>query len=197
MIARMAFAAFMAALAGSAIAATDIQFDPASKSRTYRKLLIEPVQVQFHRDFVDQTSAIRGPSRRYTRAEMDEIAREMGDQYRTALAEAFRSRGFEIAAAPAADVLRIKPALKDLNVNIPKGTKSGEMQLLARDVGSARMIVEGNDASGSRVLLASKDATAGDTAGFHASGEVSKRAFFDGMFRDWADEVAVALTSRN
>ncbi len=193
MIARLAFAAFMAAFAGSAHAATEIQFDQGAKAKTYRKLLIEPAQVQFDRDFLNDTRAIRGASRRYNRAEIDQMAHEIGENYRAALAEAFRSRGFEIAAAPGNDVLRISPSLKDVYVNQSKGSRTGELQTRVRDAGHARMVVEGSDASGSRVLTASREGTAGETAAFQVGSDVSNRAWFDAMFRDWANELAVAL----
>ena len=66
---------------------------------------------------------------------------------RSALAEAFTRRGFEIALVPGGDVLKISPALKDLYVNAPEGSSTGMVRSYAREAGQARMVVEGNDAA--------------------------------------------------
>ncbi len=117
----------------------------------------------------------------------------MGERYRSALTQALRRHGFEIAPAPGNDVLRISPASKDLNVNTPKGPKP--WQFYARQEGEATIVVEGSDAEGKRLLLATRQATAGETVGFRTASDASNRFWFDAMSCDWAEDMALALAS--
>lgn len=193
MIARLALTASIAAFAASALAAVEIQFTPGAGAKAYRKVLITPAQVQFHRAFFEDTGTLRGQPRRLGADEAEQLGREMGESYRSALTQAFRRHGFEIAPAPGNDVLMISPALKDLNVNTPKGPTP--WQFYARQAGEATMVVEGSDAAGKRLLLATRQATAGETVGFRPASDASNRFWFDAMFRDWAEDMALALAS--
>jgi len=196
MIARLTFAAWLAAIATSAFAAAEIQFDRGAQAKTYSKVFIAPAQVEFHRDFGVDSGSVRAHTKRLSPGERQQLAREMGESYRSALADGFRKRGFEIALEPGGDVLRISPTLKDLYVNAPLVPNT--LRFYFRREGRARMIVEGSDASGSRVVLASKRADAdGDEAlqRFYPAISTSHRLWFDEIFRDWADELALALAS--
>lgn len=196
MIARLTFAALLAAVATPAFAAAEIQFNRDAQAKTYSKVFIAPAQVEFHRDFGVDGGSVRAHTKRLSADELQRLAREMGESYRSALADGFRKRGFEIALGPGGDVLRISPTLKDLYVNAPLVPNT--LRFYVRKEGRARMIVEGSDASGSWVVLASKQADAdADEAlqRFSPAISTSQRLWFDQMFRDWADELALALAS--
>lgn len=187
--------ASIAAFSIPALAAVDLQFTPGAKGQTYRKVLIAPAQVEFHRDFVAEMTSMRRQATRLSRDDVARLAREMGESFNSALAEAFKARGFEIALAPGSDVLRISPALQDLYVNAPEGSGAMRVKSLVREVGQARMVVEGRDATGARVVFAADQGTAGRTIELRRASDVSNRFWFEAMFRGWADEVAVALAS--
>ena len=191
MIARLALAATLAALANPAAAAVQIDFMPGAASKPYRKILVAPAEVEFDRRFVEDGKVLRGNRGKLRPQEQRQLAGEIGQSMRNALADAFRKRGFEVVAAPASDVLTISPAVRELYVNTPSDRVGS--RVLARSAGEARMVVEGSDASGSRVLRASNKATAGETASFQAEHRVTNLQAFDEMFRGWAEELAVAL----
>ena len=193
MIARLALAATLAALAYPALAAVQIDFTPGATSKSYRKILVAPAQVEFDRRFVQDGKVLRGNRGHLNEQDAQQLASDIGQSMRNALAEAFRKRGFEVVAAPASDVLTISPAVTDLYVNTPSDRVGG--RVFARSAGEARMVVEGSDASGSRVLRASNKRTAGETAGFLEESKATNLQSFDEMFRDWADELAGALAS--
>jgi len=191
MIARLALAATLAALANPALAAVQIDFTPGATSKSYRKILVAPAQVEFDRRFIEDGKVLRGNRGKLRPQEQEQLAGEIGQSMRNALADAFRKRGFEVVAAPASDVLTISPAVRDLYVNTPSDRVGS--RVLARSAGEARMVVEGRDASGARVLRASNKATAGETASFQAEHRATNLQAFDEMFRGWAEELAVAL----
>jgi hypothetical protein len=193
MIARLAVAATLATLAFPALAAVQIDFTPGAASKPYRKILVAPAEVQFDRRFLEDAKTLRGNRGRLRDQDAQQLAGEIGQSMRNALADAFRKRGFEVVAAPASDVLTIAPAVRELYLNTPSDRIGS--RVFARSAGEARMIVEGRDASGARVLSASTRGAAGETASFQEETRASNLMSFEDMFRDWADELAVALAS--
>jgi uncharacterized lipoprotein YmbA len=193
MIARLVLAATLAALANPALAAVQVDFTPGAAAKSYRKILVAPTQVEFDRRFIEDGKLLRGNRGKLRPQEQEQLAGEIGQSLRNALAEAFRKRGFEVVAAPASDVLTISPSVRNLYVNTPS-ERIGS-RVYARSAGEARMVVEGNDASGSRILRATNEGMAGETASFLQETKATNLQSFDEMFRAWAEELAGALAS--
>lgn len=189
---RIAAAAFLAA-SSPALAAVDIQFAPGARGSGFEQVLIAPASVEFQRGFTDRAHSLRLQSQRLTPGEAEELAREMGQSFERALAEAFRARGYRIATAPGPGVLSLKPALTDLYVNAPGGATIGIVHSFVREAGYATLNVEGRDARGERVLTASEDAVAGRTEDFRRANKVSNRFWFDALFERWADDFVDTL----
>lgn len=193
MIARLALAATLAVLANPALAAVQIDFTPGATSKSYRKILVAPAQVEFDRRFVEDGKTLRGNRGHLRERDAQQLAGEIGQSMRNALAEAFRKRGFEVVAVPAGDVLTLSPAVTNLYVNTPSDRVGS--RVFARSAGEARMVVEGSDASGSRVLRAASRGMAGESAGFLEENRATSLQSFDAMFRDWAEDVASAVAA--
>jgi hypothetical protein len=193
MKARMILGATLATLATASLAAVEIQFSPAGKVQAYRKVLIAHTRVELDRDFLSPRSTLHGHLPRITNDDAGKVAREMGESFETALADAFRARGFEIAREPGPDVLALSPALKDLLVNAPEGTGSASAKVYVREAGQATMEVEGRDAAGSRVVFASEKRATGRITELSRATDVSNRFWFETMFRRWADELAAGV----
>lgn len=188
-------AAALATLATTSFAAIDVQFSPGARSQVYRKVLIAPARVELDRDFLTPHSTIHGHLPRITKDDAGKVAREMGESFEAALADAFRARGFEIARAPGPDVLALSPALKNLLVNAPEGTGSATAKVYVREAGQATMEVDGRDAAGSRVVFASEMRTTGRITELSRATDVSNRFWFDTMFRRWAEELAAGVAA--
>ena len=175
-------------------AAVELQYERGARPAAFGKVHIAPPTVEFDRNFVSDHTSWRSEAR-LTPEQTRRLAADMGESLRRALAEALRARGFEIAAAPGADVLRIAPALRDLYVNAPEGSTARAVRHYVREAGKARMEVEGVDPSGARVFRASEERAAGRIEEISRATDVSNRFWFDAMFRRWAEDFAVALAA--
>ena len=191
----LAVATALAALSFPFPAASEVQFAPGGDARNYRKVLIAPARVEFAREFLAEAKTSRNPTLRLKPEEIRDLARDMGDEFSQALAEAFRKRGYEIAPAPANDVLRIAPALRNLYVNAPDAQTAAMARSYVREAGGALMAVEASNAAGQRVASASEESTTMRTIGFEPANRVTNRFHFGSMFRAWADDVAAAFAA--
>jgi hypothetical protein len=191
---KFALAAVLMGIASTPWAAINVQFDPGADPGPYRKVLIEPAQVQLHREYLQQRYSVRGPAHRPTEEKAAQIASEYGERFRHALGEAFRARGFEVVSSPAPGVLRITPTIRELYINAPPGADRGMMEWYARDAGFATLSIEGRDPAGSRVVRASEQrVTAGMTDSLRYENESSIRQWFNALFERWADKAVLAV----
>src|SRR5436190_24314774 len=103
----------------------ELYLSPNADLASYRKVVIDPVQVAFrkdwNRDFVDPHASIR----RLTQDDVRRIADETASTLQSAVAEAFKARGYEVAAVPGPGVLRLSPSVADLYVNAAENLASG------------------------------------------------------------------------
>ena len=192
----LASAALLTALFSPSLAAIEVQFAPGADATRYRKVHIAPAQVEFRREFLADAKSSRNPSLRLRPEEIRELARDMGEGFNSALAEAFKRRGFEIAPAPAGDVLRISPTLKNLYVNAPDAPTAGMTRSYVREAGGAMMVAEASNPAGTRVASASEESTTTRSHTFEPASRVTNRFWFGAMFSAWADDFAEALATR-
>ena len=176
--------------------ALDVQFAAGGEARNYRKVLIAPARVEFQREFLNETRVSRDPTMRLRPEEVRELARDMGEGFSAALAEAFKKRGYEIAPAPAGDVLRVSPSLRNLYVNAPDAQTAGITKSYVREAGGAMMVAEASSPTGERLVTASEETTTLRTLRFEPANRVTNRFHFDAMFRAWADDFADAIAGR-
>lgn len=161
------------------------------------QVLIAPVQVRFHRDWLDDMARARGPAYRVSPADADRIAGEMASSLRDALGEELRGRGFQVVSAPANGVVILQPSVDDLYVNAPELATSQPVKAYVREAGRATLRLEARDAaSGSPVLVAVHRSRAGETASFQDASAVSNRFWFEALFRRWAADVVGEVKAR-
>lgn len=171
----------------------ELYLRPNADLPSYRKVVIDPVQVAFrndwNRDFVDSHASIR----RLTQDDVRRIADETASTLQSAVAEAFKARGYELAAAPGPGVLRLSPSVTDLYVNAAENLATGgTTKSFTKDAGEATLVLEARDSVSGTLLGRVVDRrTARETKGTEISDvrrttTVSNNFWFDTMFRRWA-----------
>ncbi len=110
----------------------------------------------------------------------------------SALAEAFKARGYEIAAAPGPGVLRLSPSITDLYINAAEDLSPGTTKSFTKDAGEATLLLEARDASTGMLLGRVVDhRTARETKGIERrdlirTTSVSDSFWFDTISKRWA-----------
>ena len=118
----------------------------------------------------------------------------------SAVAEAFKARGYEIAAAPGPGVLRLSPTITELYVNAAENLATGgTTKSFTKDAGEATLILEARDSvSGTLLGRVVDHRTARDSKGtqigdVRRTTSVSNNFWFDATFRRWATTCAKAF----
>jgi hypothetical protein len=193
----------MAVAAGAAFAATPdglvpvqsryldrVYLRPNADLASYRRVLLDPVRVEIRNDWLAHLNAYdRSVSRWVGPEEGLRIARETASSLQGILAEAFRARGYEIAAAPEPGVLRVSPGVIDLYVNAPDRFSPWRTKTFTRDAGQASLLLEVRDAmSGTLLGRVEHRGIAREMGGqLTFTNDVTNRFWFDALFKRWAE----------
>ena len=174
----------------------ELYLRPNADLSTYRSVMIDPVQVSFrqdwNRDFVDPHAKIR----RLSQDDARHIADDTAVGLQNALADAFRARGYTIATAPGAGVLRLSPTLTNVYVNAVEDIYTGgTTKSFTKDAGEATLLLDVRDAaSGSLVARVVDRRTAQEAKGTQItqradvirSPHVTANFYFEDLFRKWS-----------
>lgn len=160
---------------------------PGADFRAYTRLMIDPTQVAFQKDWMKRINQDRRPSDRVDDEQAQKILAAARENFDDVFIEAFTKAGYTIVNAPAADVLRISTAVINLYINAPDTMSAGRSYTFTAEAGEATLVIEVRD-SLSRALLGrvlDRRETQG-SAGMQMTTSVSNRAEFRALFRQWA-----------
>lgn len=165
----------------------ELYLRPDADLARYRKVTIDPVRVEFHRDWLRYKYYAREVTRPVAEENIKRIAENTAADARADLAEAFRARGYEIVAAPGPGVLRLTPSVEDLYVNAPDRLSPWRTKTFTREAGQAMLLLEARDAA-TGTLLASvvHHARAQQMGRLERANNVTNRFWFEAAFRRWA-----------
>lgn len=165
----------------------EFSVSPRADLSRYRRFMMDPVQVEFHDDWLKSINTQRSVARRIYLEDVQRIKGDMAFSLAAIVVEAFEAKGYEIGATPGAGVLRLSVHIEDLYVNAPNAQYLAQTKILARDVGQATLVLELSDAgTGMPLGRAVRRGTAFGMGNFSRSDDVSTRLWFEAMFRRWA-----------
>ena len=159
---------------------------PNANLATYRRVMIDPVQVEFQKDWLRNMNDPRYVAR-LRPEDAKRIADETTANVGSIVADAFKAHGYEIASAPGPDVLRLSPRVTELYVNAPDIYPPGKTRSFTRDAGEATLILEARDSlAGTLLAVAVDHGTAQDMLRITRADNVTNAFWFDGLYRRWA-----------
>jgi hypothetical protein len=175
----------------------ELYLRPRSDLASYRKVIIDPVQVAFDKNWMRKMNDTRDTTLWVSEDDARRIAAEMASSLGSIVADEFKARGYEIVAAPGPGVLRLTPSAVDLFVNAPDARPPGNTKTFTRDAGQATLVLEARDSVTGTILGRAVDRRrAQETRNTltRATG-VSNSFWFDTMFRRWAANCVKAFES--
>ena len=179
------------------------QFDavyllPGADFRGYTKILIDPIQVAFKKNWQrDINSASVDPSRRISNDEAARIAERTRSGTLKIYSEAFTAAGYEIVTEAGPDVLRVAPNVIDLYITAPDPLVAGRSRSYSVDAGEATLALEVRDSTTGEILgrVVDRERAGGTGMRLSRATDVSNNADFDRLYRRWAELSVKALAA--
>lgn len=168
---------------------------PGADFSAYTKLLIDPAEVAFHKDWMSNINrATPGLSRDVTDADIARIAETARADFSDVFKEAFAKGGYEIVSEPASGVLRLSPAIVNLYINAPDAMAAGRVRTYTLEAGEATLVLEARDAVTGALLGRALDRReTRRSASLQLTSGVTNLADFKALFRRWADICVTGL----
>lgn len=160
---------------------------PGADFRAYTKVMIDPVQVSFRPGWQKDMNMSRGASRRISDSDAQEIAMAVRSGFGDIFANAYKAKGYEVVATPAADVLRLSPAVVNLYLNAPDPLAAGVARTYTVEAGEASLSLEARDSTTGALLGVAVDRRGTRDRGATFTTGGTNRAAFEAMFKLWAD----------
>jgi hypothetical protein len=160
---------------------------PGADFRPYTKVLLDPTQVAFRKDWMKSMNESRDLGRRVTDEDAAKIMEAARSNFDDIFHEAYGKAGYTVVTAPGSDVLRISTAVINLYVNAPDKTSPGVTRTFTANAGEATLVIEvrdgATDALLGRVLDRRETREAG---GMQVANSVTNLADFRMLFKQWA-----------
>lgn len=160
---------------------------PGADFRTYTKVMIDPTQAAFKKDWMRSMQDTRRLSDRVTEEDAQKILEAARTNFGDVFVEAFKDAGYTVVTEPGADVLRISTAVVNLYVNAPDTMSAGRSYSFTTEAGEATLIIETRDSLTGALMgrVLDRRETRG-TAGMQMATSVSNVSEFRALFKQWS-----------
>lgn len=167
---------------------------PGADFKPYTKVMIDPTEVAFAKNWQrDYNNATVGLSNRIS----DEQAQRILEAARTGFDRVFREEyekaGYQVVTSPGADVLRVRTAVINLQVDAPDTQPVNIQRSYSREAGEATLVLEARDSTSGALLGRAIDAQLVGEGPTYIRNAVTNRADFERLFKAWARTSARGL----
>jgi len=160
---------------------------PGADFRPYTKLMVDPTQVAFHKDWMDNVNDRRDISRSINADEAEEILKAARTNFAEVFTEVFGKAGYTVVDQPGPDVLRITPGVINLYVNAPDVLSAGRSRAYTANAGEATMVLELRDSETNALLGRVLDRReTRESVGMQQANRVTNTSDFRMLFKSWA-----------
>jgi hypothetical protein len=162
---------------------------PGADFRPYKKLMIDPVEVAFKKDWAEDYNRDASTlSQRLSQEDVERIAAAARDNFTEVFNEAYKNAGLEVVTTQGPDVLRVRPGVVDLYVTVPDTMSSGRSRTYTMESGQATLFIELRDSTTGALLGRALDRRATRSSGrVQISNSVTNLSDFRVLFKQWAD----------
>lgn len=164
-----------------------VYLQPGADFRGYTKVMLDPTQVAFEKNWLRDQRTTRSPSARINQNDVERIIREAADAAGDIFAEAWTKGGYAVVTEPGPDVMRVVTGVVNIDVDAPDKPSAGRSRTYSAEAGQATLFVEVRDSTTGSLLGRAVDRryVGQNYYGWRTSG--SNRADFRRQVEKWAE----------
>ena len=162
----------------------------------YNRVHLVDATIAFKKNW--QREHNRSTSNRVSTSDMERIKTGLAELFREVFTERLTAAGHDLTTESGDDVLIVRPAIFNLDVNAPDTRSAGRSQTYVQSAGEMTLYVELYDSVTGDLLVKAIDAQA-DRESHHLQWQTqgSNRAAAKKMLGSWADRLSSALSDAN
>lgn len=169
---------------------------PGADFRPYGKVMLDPTEVAFKKNWLRDMNDSVSTSRRMTEGDVAKIMEAARSGFEDIFREAFEQAGYQVVTTPGPDVLRIVTGVADLYINAPSAIEPvGISRTYTANAGEATLIVEVRDSESNALMgrVVDQRETRSSAGQMQRTSSVTNRSDFRDLFRNWAKICARGL----
>jgi hypothetical protein len=172
-----------------------VYLKPGATFSQYDRVAILDCYVEFEKDWQkDYNSSRMGLEGRVTDKDVERIKSGLAAEFKKVFVEELQTNGgYQVVDVAAPDVLLLRPALLNVEVNAPDLMTAGVGATVVRSAGQMTLYLELWDPATNTILARISDAKADDEAFAQRANRVTNKAAADRILKDWAEELRKRL----
>ena len=168
---------------------------PGATFSQYGRVAILECEVQFEKDWQrDYNSSHVGLEGRVTDSDVERMKTDLAAEFKKVFIDELQNKGgYQVVDVAAADVLVLRPALLNVEVNAPDLMTASIGSTVVRSAGQMTLYLELWDPSTKTLLARVEDAQADDQNLAQRADRVTNKVAADRILREWAEELRARL----
>lgn len=166
---------------------------PGADFRPYTKLMVDPAEVAFARNWLRSQNDSRNLSHKVTQEDAEKILAAARSNFDEIFVEAFTKAGYTIVKAPGPDVMRVSTAVLNLYVTAPDVPTAGRSTTYTTQAGEATLVIEVRDSTTNLLLGRVLDRRETQRSTLQMTTSVTNLAEFRTLFKAWAGTAVKGL----
>jgi RNase H-fold protein (predicted Holliday junction resolvase) len=168
---------------------------PGATFSQYGRVAILECEVQFEKDWQrDYNSSHVGLEGRVTDSDVERMKTDLAAEFKKVFIDELQNKGgYQVVDVVAADVLVLRPALLNVEVNAPDLMTASIGSTVVRSAGQMTLYLELWDPSTKTLLARVEDAQADDQNLAQRADRVTNKVAADRILREWAEELRARL----
>lgn len=164
---------------------------PGASLSQYRRVAILDCLVEFEKDWQrDYNQSQVGLASRVSDADVERMKTDLAAEFKKVFSKELQEKGgYEVVDVAAPDVLVLRPALLNVEVNAPDLMSPGWGRTVVRSAGQMTLFLELWDSTSSTLLARVMDAQDADSGMAQVASRVYNKEEADRVLREWADEL--------
>lgn len=172
-----------------------VYLKPGATFTQYERVAILDPLVEFEKDWQkDYNSSRVGLAGRVSDKDVERMKAGLAAEFKKIFTDELQNRGgYQVVDTAAPDVLVLRPALLNVEVNAPDLMTAGINASVVRSAGQMTLYLELWDSSTNTLLARIMDAQADNDAFAKQANRVTNTQAADRILRDWAHELRIRL----
>jgi hypothetical protein len=164
-----------------------VYLQPGADFRGYTKVMLDPTQVAFEKNWLRDQRTSTTLSSRITKSDLEETIRKGADAAGEIFAQAWTKGGYPVVTEPGPDVMRVVTGVVNIDVDAPDKQSAGRSRTYSAEAGQATLFVEVRDSTTGALLGRAVDRryVGENFYGWRTSG--SNRSDFRQQVEKWAE----------
>lgn len=168
---------------------------PGATFSQYNRVAILDCYVEFEKDWQKDYNASRiGLEGRVSDKDVERIKADLAAEFKKVFVDELQNKGgYQVVDVAAPDVLLLRPALLNVEVNAPDIMTAGVTRTVVRSAGQMTLFLELWDPTTNTILARVMDAQEDDEAFGQIANRATNKAAADRILREWAEELRKRL----